>query len=84
MPSISGEQNLRRRLKILSDAFLSSSSALDYQAVLQMATKHFKTFTGADASVLLLNNHEFLTPVFSIGIPISAIKDVSLPSSTKL
>ncbi len=84
MPSISGEQNLRRRLKILSDAFLSSSRALDYQAVLRMAMKHFKTFTGADASVLLLNNHEFLTPVFSIGIPISAIKDVSLPSSTKL
>ena len=83
MPSISGEKNLRQRLKILSDAFLPSSRALDYQSVLRMATKHFKTFTGADASVLMLNNHEFLTPAFSIGIPLSTIKGVSLPSSTR-
>lgn len=48
-----------------------------------MATKHFKTFTGAEASLLLLNNHEFLTPAFSIGIPLSTIKGVSLPSSIK-
>lgn len=83
MPSISGEKNLRRRLKILSDAFLPSSRALNYQAILRMAAKHFKTFTGAEASVLMLNNHEFLTPAFSMGIPLSTIKGVSLPSSAK-
>ncbi len=84
MPPISGEKRLRQRFKILSDAFWSSSGALDYQAVLRVVTKHLKTFTGADASVLMLNNHGFLTPAFSIGIPLSTIKGISLPSSTKL
>ena len=85
MSSVSGEKKLHQRLKILSDAFLLSSRALDYKSVMRAVTRHFKVFTGADASVLLLNNNdENLTPVCSAGIPFSKIKDVSLPCSTRL
>ena len=76
MSSVSGEKKLHQRLKILSDAFLLSSRALDYKSVMRAVTRHFKVFTGADASVLLLNNNdENLTPVCSAGIPFSKIKN---------
>lgn len=85
MSSISDEKKLFHRLKVLSDAFLLSSKALDYKSFLRTATRHFKIFTDADASVLLLNNNdECLTPVCSLGIPFSKIKDVTLPCSTRL
>lgn len=85
MSSLSDEKKLYQRLKILSDAFLLSARPLDYKSVLRIVTKHFKVFTDADASVLMLNNKDGnLTPVCSIGIPFSKIKDVSLPSSTRL
>lgn len=83
--SISNEKKLYHRLKALSDVFLLSSKTFDYKLVLREATKHFKTFTEADASVLMLNNKDGdLKPVCSLGIPFSKIKDVSLPVSTRL
>ena len=86
MSSISDEKKLYQQLKTLSNAFLlPSAKALDYKSILRTVTKHFKLFTEADASVLMLNtNNENLTPVFSIGIPFSKIKDSSLPLSTRL
>jgi PAS domain-containing protein len=85
MPSISDEKKLHHRLKTLSDAFLLSSRVLDYKSFLRTITKHFKVFTEADASVLLLNNNnESLTPVCSVGIPFSKIKDACLPCSMRL
>lgn len=62
-----------------------SSRAPDYKSVLRMVTKHFKVFTEADAAVLMLNNHQgSLVPVFSLGLPLSKIKDVRLPSTIRL
>ncbi|GAN33994.1 MAG: PAS domain-containing protein [Candidatus Brocadia sp. AMX2] len=84
MSSISDEKKLYHRIKALSDAFLQSSRALDYKSFLRTATRHFKVFTGADASVLMLNNDENLTPVCSVGIPFSKVKDACLPCSTRL
>ncbi len=78
------EKRLPQRSKSLSDAFLLSSKALDYKSVLRMVTRHFKIFTDADASVLMLNNNEDLTPVGSMGIPFSKIKEVRLPSFMRL
>ena len=85
MSFISDKKRLYHRLKVLSDAFLLSPRALDYKSFLRTATRHFKVFTEADASVLLLNNNdENLTPVCSAGIPFSKIKDASLPCSMRL
>ncbi|MBM2834879.1 MAG: phosphopentomutase [Candidatus Brocadiaceae bacterium] len=86
MSFISDEKKLYQRLKALSDVFLlPDSKPLDYKSILRTVTKHFKVFTEADASVLMLNdNNENLTPVFSIGIPFSKIKDSTLPLSTRL
>lgn len=85
MLSSSNEKKLHRRVKALSDAFLlSSTKALNYKSALRTVTRHFKIFTDADASVFMLNNNEYLTPVCSMGIPFSKIKDVNLPSSTRL
>ncbi len=84
MPSISNEKKLRRRLKILSDVLLLSPKAFNHQSVLQMVTKLFKTFTEADASVLMLNINGSLTPASSLGIPFDRVKEASLPSSTGL
>src|SRR3972149_5504646 len=86
MSSISDEKKLHQRLKTLSDVFLlPTSKPLDYKSIIRTVTKHFKIFTEADASVLMLNNNnENLTPVFSIGIPFSKIKDSTLPLSTRL
>lgn len=85
MSSISDEKTLHQQIKNLSDAFLLSSRALNYKSVLQTATRHFKVFTDADATVLMLNdNSGNLTPVRSIGIPFAKIKDTSIPSSTRL
>lgn len=85
MSSLLEEKKLYHRAKTLSEAFLLSSRALDYKSVLRMVTKHFKVFTEADASVLMLNNHQgSLVPVFSLGIPLSKIKDTSLPSTIRL
>ena len=86
MSSISDEKKLYQRLKSLSDVFLlPTSKPLDYKSIIRTVTKHFKIFTEADASVLMLNNNnENLTPVFSIGIPFSKIKDSTLPLSTRL
>ena len=86
MSSISDEKKLYQRLKTLSNAFLlPSTKALDYKSILRTVTKHFKVFTEADASVLMLNNNnENLTPVFSIGIPFSKIEDSTLSLSTRL
>jgi signal transduction histidine kinase len=86
MSSISDEKKLYQRLKTLSDVFLlPTSKPLDYKSIIRTVTKHFKIFTEADASVLMLNNNnENLTPVFSIGIPFSKIKDSTLPLSTRL
>ncbi len=79
------EKKLYHRAKILSEAFLLSSRDLDYKSVLRMVTKHFKVFTEADASVLMLNNHQgSLVPVFSLGMPLSKIKDTRLPSTIRL
>ncbi|MCF6159035.1 MAG: PAS domain-containing protein [wastewater metagenome] len=80
----SPEKKLYQRLKFLSDAFLLSSKNLDYKSVLRTATKHFRVFTGADASVIMLSNDGNLIPVSSLGIPLSQIKDISLPLSTRL
>ena len=62
---------MHQRLKTLSDVFLlPASKPLDYKSIIRTVAKHFKIFTEADASVLMLNNNnENLTPVFSIGIP---------------
>ena len=86
MSSISDEKKLYKRLKMLSDAFLLPSSKVsDYKSILRTATKHFKVFTEADASVLMLNdNKEALIPVCSVGIPFSKIKDARLPSTMRL
>jgi len=86
MSSISDEKKLYQRLKTLSDVFLlPTSKPLDYKSIIRTVAKHFKIFTEADASVLMLNNNnENLTPVFSIGIPFSKIKDSTLPLSTRL
>src|SRR3972149_5873186 len=86
MFSISDEKKLYQRLKTLSNVFLlPTSKLLDYKSILRTVTKHFKIFTEADASVLMLNNNnENLTPVFSMGIPFSKIKDSPLPLSTRL
>ncbi len=85
MLSISNEKKFYQRLKVLSDAFLLSSNTFNYKSVLREATKHFKIFTEADASVLMLNNKDGdLKPACSLGIPFSKIKDVSLPASTRL
>lgn len=85
MASISYEKKLYQRLKTLSDAFLLSSWDLDYKAMLRAVTKHFKVFTEADASVLMLHDtKKNLTPVCSLGIPLSKVKDTKLPSSTRL
>lgn len=85
MSSLSEEKKLYHRAKTLSEAFLLSSRAPDYKSVLRMVTKHFKVFTEADASVLMLNNHQgSLVPVFSLGIPLSKIKDTRLPSTIRL
>ncbi len=76
---------MRHRLKSLSDAFLLSSRVLDYKSFLRTITKHFKVFTEADASVLLLNNNdENLTAVCSAGIPFSKVKEACLPCSMRL
>jgi hypothetical protein len=81
----SNEKKLYQRLKLLSDAFLLSSKSLDYTSILRTVTKHFKMFTEADASVLMLNDKNGnLSPVFSLGISLSKIKDVYMPSSTRL
>lgn len=62
-----------------------SSRAQDYKSVLRMVAKHFKVFTEADAAVLMLNNHQgSLVPVFSLGMPLSKIKDARLPSTIRL
>ncbi|MDE2216824.1 MAG: PAS domain-containing protein [Planctomycetota bacterium] len=85
MLSNSDEKKLYQRLKTLSDVFLlPTSKPLDYKSIIRTVTKHFKIFTDADASVLMLNNNEDLIPVCSMGIPFSKIKEVSLPSSTRL
>lgn len=85
MSSVSDEKRLYHRLKILSDAFMLSSKALDYKAVLRTATRHFQVFTEADASVLFLNSHDdCLKPAYSSGIPFSKIKDVTMPRSIRL
>jgi len=86
MSSISDEKKLHQRLKTLSGVFLlPTSKPLDYKSMIRTVTKHFKIFTEADASVLMLNNNnENLTPVFSLGIPFSKIKDATLPLSTRL
>src|SRR3989304_1162352 len=86
MFSISDEKKLYQRLKTLSNVFLlPTSKLLDYKSILRTVTKHFKIFTEADASVLMLNNNnENLTPVFSMGIPFSKIKASPLPLSTRL
>ena len=79
------EKKLYHRAKILSEALLLSSRAPDYKSVLRMVTKHFKVFTEADAAVLMLNNHQgSLVPVFSLGMPLSKIKDTRLPSTIRL
>lgn len=73
------------QLKILSDVFLPSSRPLDYNSVLRRAAKHFKMLTGADASVLLVNNNfGTLVPMYSIGIPLPKIKDIKVPSWRRL
>lgn len=83
--SVSDEKRLYHRIKILSDAFMLSSKALDYKVVLRTATRHFQVFTGADASVLFLNTRdEALAPVCSSGTPFSRIKEVILPRSIRL
>lgn len=85
MLSDSDEKKLRHRLKILSDAFLLSARVSDYKSFLRTITKHFKVFTEADASVLLLNNNgENLEAVCSVGIPFSKVKEASLPCSMRL
>ncbi len=84
MSSVSDEKRLYHRIKILSDAFLLSSRAMDYKSFLRSITRHFKIFTGADASVLLLNHDDNLEPVCSAGIPLSKVKDACLPRSTRL
>lgn len=84
MSLLSDEKKIYHRIKILSDAFLLSSKPMDYKSVLRMAARHFKVFTEADASVLMLNREGDLVPVCSLGIPFSKIKDVSRPSSTRL
>jgi len=86
MSSISDEKKLYQRLKSLSDVFLlPTSKPLDYKSIIRTVAKHFKIFTEADASVLMLNNNnENLIPVFSLGIPLSKIKDSTLPLSTRL
>ena len=85
MSTLSEEKKLYQRLKVLSEAFLLSSRGLDYKSMLRMAARHFKMFTGANASVLLLNNNRgSLIPVCSVGVPFSKIKDTSLPSSARL
>lgn len=85
MSSSLEEKKLYHRAKILSEALLLSSRAPDYKSVLRMVTKHFKVFTEADAAVLMLNNHQgSLVPVFSLGMPLSKIKDTHLPSTIRL
>lgn len=85
MSSVSNEKRLYHRIKILSDAFMLSSKALDYKAVLRTATRHFQVFSEADASVLFLNtNDDSLKPACSSGIPFSKIKDATLPRSIRL
>src|SRR3989339_2000908 len=86
MSFISDEKKLYQRLKTLSDVFLlPTSKPLDYKSIIRTVTKHFKIFTEADASVLMLNdNNENLTPVYSIGIPFSRVKDSNIPLSTRL
>ncbi|MEK7290127.1 MAG: GAF domain-containing protein [Planctomycetota bacterium] len=85
MSSLLEEKKLYHRAKILSEALLLSSRAPDYKSVLRMVTKHFKVFTEADAAVLMLNNHQgSLVPVFSLGMPLSKIKDTHLPSTIRL
>jgi nitrogen-specific signal transduction histidine kinase len=50
-----------------------------------MVAKQFKVFTEADASVLMLNDGKGnLNTAYSIGIPISEIKDATLPLSKRL
>ena len=84
MSLLPDEKKIYHRIKILSDAFLLSSKPMDYKSVLRMAARHFKVFTEADASVLMLNHEGDLVPVCSLGIPFSKIKDISRPSSTRL
>ncbi|MBI2470326.1 MAG: GHKL domain-containing protein [Planctomycetes bacterium] len=86
MSSTSDEKKLYQQLKTLSSAFLlPSTRTLDHKSILRTVTKHFKAFTEADASVLMLNdNNENLKPVYSIGIPFSRVKDSKLSLSTRL
>ncbi|MDO8141076.1 MAG: hypothetical protein Q6358_06210, partial [Candidatus Brocadiales bacterium] len=86
MSSTSDEKKLYQQLKTLSSAFLlPSTRTLDHKSILRTVTKHFKAFTEADASVLMLNdNNENLTPVYSIGIPFSRVKGSNLSLSTRL
>ncbi len=86
MSFTSDEKKLYQQIKTLSDAFLlPSTTSLDYKSAIRTATKHFKMFTEADASVLMLNdNNGNLAPVFSLGIPFSQIKDTLLSLSTRL
>lgn len=84
MSTVSDEKKLYHRIKVLSDAFLLSSGSLDYKSLLRAITRHFKVFTEADASILMLNNDENLTPVCSLGIPLPMIKDAYLSCSTRL
>lgn len=85
MSSVSDEKRIYHRIKMLSDAFMLSSKALDYKAVLRTAARHFLVFTGADASVLFLNTRDDnLMPACSSGIPFSKIKEVTLPRSLRL
>ena len=86
MSPTSDEKKLYQQLKTLSSAFLLPSTRnLDHKSILRTVTKHFKMFTEADASVLMLNNNnEILMPVYSIGIPFSRVKDSNLSLSTRL
>lgn len=86
MSPTSDEKKLYQQLKILSSAFLLPSTRnVDHKSILRTVTKHFKAFTEADASVLMLNdNNEILVPVCSSGIPFSRVKDSTLSLSMRL
>src|SRR3989304_4756856 len=85
MTSVIDKKKLYQRLKILFDIFILTSKTSDCNTILKTATKCFKKFTDSDASVLFLNkNNGNLIPVYSIGIPLSRIKNTNIPSFTRL
>ena len=85
MTSVIDEKKLYQRLKILFDTFILTSKTEDYNIILKTTTECFKKFTDSDASVLFLNNNnEYLIPVYSIGIPLSRIKNTNIPLFKRL